>query len=656
MPDWSYRTLLRPALFRMKPARGRDFALEAMGMLARLPLGGRLIDLLGHMRPDARLRRTLLGVEFASPIGLGPALDVEARALPALARFVVGFIEIAVTATNRSTIHRAVERDDDAQAIRYAHGSPGLAVDELAERLRADAPLGVPLIVRLDIAPAATTATADDECRRMVAAVARHATFMSLGTMSTARAAGWTLDEWRSHVAAVRSEVDDRLRPQAMWLSVPPEPIDETAATWIAAALESGVAGLIVSGERRTTDGGAEFGAPARSAAVDCTTSLRQRFGPDLPIIAGGGVHEPRHALTLLDAGADFVQIDTGLVFSGPGLVKRTNEAVLQQTIASSLPTPDPESMRLVDMAWTWSLLMGLSLLAGGVMAFVIAVTRVVLPYDEMLTGLTRDRLASINENLLAFMTHDRVSLAGTMIAVGVFYSLAAWHEMRRGTHWAYAAVMTSALSGMFTFFAFLGFGYFDPFHAFVTTVLFQFQLMALRGRLSTAQPTGTPDLCDDTAWRTSQWGQLAAVVHGCGLIGAGLTILFIGCTFVLVETDLDFLCTTIDELQAADPHVLPLIAHDRAAFGGMLLAAGLMLTLSSLWGFQRGSRTVWRMLLWGALPGYVAALVVHLAVGYDDVLHLVPVSLGLAATTATLVLSRRYLCAVDAEPVGKSR
>ena len=55
MPDWTYHTVFRPLLFRLGPDTGRALALGAMGRLARLPLGRRVIQLMGHMAPDGRL-------------------------------------------------------------------------------------------------------------------------------------------------------------------------------------------------------------------------------------------------------------------------------------------------------------------------------------------------------------------------------------------------------------------------------------------------------------------------------------------------------------------------------------------------------------------------------------------------------------------------
>jgi dihydroorotate dehydrogenase len=640
MPDWSYRTVLRPILFRLAPTLARDFALESMGTLARLPGGRSLIDLLGHMRPDPRLRCERLGIEFAGPIGLGSGLDVFARAIPAFERFGVGFVEAAVAVDLATPARMDVERDDAREAIVFPATGPGLPATLLVETLRHDGRPRVPLVVRLATANNAAAPTATAACLRSIDALAPWAAVFTLGTLRGALAAGWSLDAWTVHVHTMREKLAAVGNGMPLVVGVPSDRTFDELEPWIEAARASGAVGFAVDGVRSRPAGGCELGAPARAEALAWVRRLRERYGDDAAIVAAGGVHTPRQAVELRDAGADLVAIDTGLIFSGPGLVKRCNEAVLAQR------TPSPTApIRLVDTAWVWSFLMGAALLVGCVMALAIAFTRVVLPYDESLTGLTREALAAINERLLDFMVHDRTSVAGAMFTVGVLYCVAAADMMRRGAHWAYVALCASASSGFFSFFAFLGFGYFDPFHAFVTLVLFQLLLMAARGTLPPASGPRVVDLDDDAAWRRSQWGQLAAVVHGVVLIGAGCTILAIGCTFVLIDTDLDYLCTTIDALRAAHPQLVPLIAHDRAALGGMLLAAGIMLLLTSLWGFRRGERGVWIMQAVGFVPGYAAAIAVHWAVGYDEPLHLLPVALGLAVTTATLVFSRQYLC-----------
>src|SRR5437879_849441 len=117
MPDWFYRTVSRPLLFRFPAVTARNFALGLMGRLARLPFGPAVIDFLGHMRADARLRQTILGIDFPTAVGLGPHLDAAAVALPALARFGLGFIEVGPVTVGGSDAGRPIERRPDRQAV-----------------------------------------------------------------------------------------------------------------------------------------------------------------------------------------------------------------------------------------------------------------------------------------------------------------------------------------------------------------------------------------------------------------------------------------------------------------------------------------------------------------------------------------------------------
>jgi dihydroorotate dehydrogenase len=633
MPDWSYRTVFRPLLFRLPAAAARGLTLHVLGTLARLPLGPRVIDFLGHMRPDAHLRRERLGVAFPSPAGLGPCLDTHALALPALARFGFGFLDVGPVTAEPVRAAVEVERLTEQQAVAFPEPFPNPGADELARRLGRAGPFGVPVIVRLGCVPGTPADKATAECRQVIERLAPHATLFALATAGRAGAGIWTDDQWHEHVAAVRAAA-----PKPLLLCVPTD-LERDGLPRLLSWSEW--QGVIVDGRVRSQTG-TVIGAPSLERVCEKVRSLRSGGGPDFTIIASGGVHEPADALALLDAGADLVEVDTGLVYGGPGLPKRINEAVLARE--ASAPLQPPTAERAVEMNWFWTTLLGAAMLLGGLLALVIAATRVVLPYDEALCGMSRDQLAAINSHLLAFMAHDRVSLAGTMIAIGVFYLGLSLYGIRRGRHWARVAVLSSAFAGFGSFFLFLGFEYFDPFHAFVTAVLFQFLLLGLLGKLGTPAPP-QPDLREDRPWRLSQWGQLLFVFHGVALLTAGLVIATIGCTTVFVPEDLAFMGTTAAVLRAANPRLLPLVAHDRASFGGILASSGLVVLLSALWGWRRGERWLWWTYLLGGGAAYAAALGVHLAVGYTDFKHLLPAAGGALLLASGLGLARPYLC-----------
>lgn len=653
MPDWFYRTVSRPLLFQLAPPRGRDLALNFMGTLARLPGGSTMIDLLGHMRADDRLRCSLLGASFPSPLGLGTALDGNGVALPALARFGFGFLEVGPIAVDAPTTAETIERLAADEALRYPAlpNGPGLAV--MRPRLIEAARLGTPIAARLTFGRGESPTKATDECRTLLHELSPHVQFFTTLALQRAIEDGWSLDDWLAHVRAVVEAARAASPSRPLLLCVPSDLAEPLAMSWVMPAIEAGLDGLVVDGAIRNESGGYVVGAPARAASLSQVKTLRRLTGEQTPIIASGGVHEPADALEFIRAGADLVQADSGLVFTGPGLPKRINDALLYEKTHALRAASDTPSDRSAAMSWFWTMLMGLGMLAGSLMALAISATQVVLPYDEAFVGMSRDELLRLNPRLLDFMAHDRVTLAGTMISLGVLYSALSWFGVRRGQHWAQWSVFASAFTGFATFFLFLGFGYLDTLHAFVTAVLLQLLLLGVHARLGTYVPAEPPLLRNERSWRLSQWGQLLLVFHACALLGAGLVISGIGVTHVFVHEDLEFMQTTAEHLRSANPRLVPLVAHDRATFGGMLLSNGVAYLLTTLWGFRNGSRwLVWTYLVAG-VSAYSAAIGVHFAVGYTDLHHLLPAFAGLAVFLLGLGLSAPYLAAREEPDYG---
>jgi hypothetical protein len=122
--------------------------------------------------------------------------------------------------------------------------------------------------------------------------------------------------------------------------------------------------------------------------------------------------------------------------------------------------------------------------------------------------------------------------------------------------------------------------------------------------------------------------------------VGAGLTILVVGMTWVFVPQDLGFLGVSVEELHALNPRLVPLIAHDRAGFGGAVCSCGIALFLCVRCGTP--SRALWQVLFLVGLVGFGTAIGVHPAIGYDDPVHLAPAACGAVLYLAGLVLTYR--------------
>ncbi len=632
MPDWFYRTVSQPILFRFSAPRARDFALGFMGGLSRLPFGPYLIDFLGHMRADPRLRESFVETEFPTAIGIGPWLDTNAVAVKALARFGVGFIEVGPVTLERHVAARPIRRLDDREAFWIDNNPDSISLDDCNRRLGDVSKLAAPVIVRLKC-------DADAE-KHLIRELTPGVRFVSLEILETALARAWSSEQWTTYLRDVLAEAPHTGR--AVLLTVAADQDFEQAAPLIDVALVEGVAGLIIDGSMQAEPDGRIVGLPVRERALEQVRQSRERWGAEVFIIASGGVHEPEHALELRGAGANLIEVDTGLVYTGPALPKRINDCLLFEATRNA---PASVAERVPELSWFWTMLMGSGMLIGGLLALVIAATKVVLPYDESFLGMPLSALPSINPHLIDFMAHDRISLAGTMVAIGLLYMALSFFGSRHGVHWARQAVLISAFTGFASFFLFLGFGYLDPFHLFVTAALLQLLLLGVHARLGPYTPVTRPDARTTRAWRLSLWGQLLLVAHGFALLGAGAVISVIGVTHVFVPEDLEFMRTTAETLASANPRLVPLVAHDRATLGGMLLASGWVFLLPALWGYRRGSSWLWWTLLVAGVIAYAAAISVHYVVGYHSVKHLLPAFGGLAVLVIGSVLSYQFLC-----------
>ncbi|KRE73832.1 hypothetical protein ASL11_05805 [Paenibacillus sp. Soil750] len=685
MPDWSYHTLFKPLLFQLSGRRARDLTLHAIGELSRIPGGTFVIRTMGHMEMSPLLASELAGVPIACPVGLSGGLDPHGTAHKALAQFGLGFIELGPVTVRAVNSHASITRMANEEAIVYSDGYENDGADAIAARLRKGMGHRLPHFVRLRPMPGSSPREAIKEQRELIFNLTPYAAGFTLDGL----AEGWPLDEALAYLAEVRQLAEAAAPGRPLLVYVPQElPVGELRAILDTARSFSGVVlgdAQREPGTRRERVGG---GASLLSAQLSKVRLLRESLGERSAIVAAGGVHQPEDACALLAAGATSVMLHSGLVYAGPGLPKRINEAILYDRITASVAFTDNEALpyeggvdaneqdsnakTAVDKSsfpstapqrgeispfvplslppspsfwanWGWMSLLGLGMMIGGVLAWLIAATTVLLPYDEDFLGKSRSEIIRFNTHLLHFMSHDRITLAGTMISIGIFYYQLAHHGLRYGLHWARTAVISSCVVGFSSFFLYLGYGYFDPLHAAVAVVLLPMLLLTLRG-LKDYPSRKPPGLRNDRVWLRAQWGQCCFVILGFGLGIGGLTISFVGITEVFVPSDLAYLGVTSSQLSAWSEAIVPLIAHDRAGFGGALFSLAVAITASALWGVNQGEGWLWWTFLWGGLPGFAAGLLVHAHIGYTDFVHLLPVYIAVMLYVGGLYLTYPFL------------
>src|SRR6185369_9372425 len=176
-----------------------------------------------------------------------------------------------------------------------------------------------------------------------------------------------------------------------------------------------------------------------------------------------------------------------------------------------------------------------------------------------------------------------------------------------RGEGWAWWAIAASGGAGFLSFLAYLGYGYLDTWHGAATLVLAPIFLGGLWATRDLRRERVKPAPLD--------FGRVVLLASTAGIIAAGLTIMTVGMTAVFVPQDLEFMGISVAELRAFNAHLVPLIAHDRAGFGGALISCGVAMFLAVRYG--RASRNLWQALGLAGVFGFACAIGIHPLIGY---------------------------------------
>ena len=355
--------LLRPLLFRLDAERAHYLGMRAASLGARAP---RLTRALLAMHDD-RLRQRVWGLDFPNPVGLAAGFDKNAERVAFWVAMGFGFCEVGSVTAHPSAGNprpRAFRLPADRALInRMGLNNQGAAA--VAGRLVRLAPEHRTLPVGVNVAkthdPSILGEAALDDFAFSVRQVAPLADYLALNVSCPNTAEGKTfedpaaLEALLAHVMPVRDEVAPRvpvlvkLSPPggasgAMDTGVVGELVDISlrhgAAGFIASNTASDRHGLVTDAARLAAIGGGGLsGRPIASRALDLVGHLHRMTDARVPIIGVGGIDSPEAAYERIRAGASLIQVYTGLVYEGPGLVRRINEGLLRLLDRDGLAT-----------------------------------------------------------------------------------------------------------------------------------------------------------------------------------------------------------------------------------------------------------------------------------------------------------------------------
>jgi dihydroorotate dehydrogenase len=335
--------LARPFLFGLDPETAHELTLASLARLQGTPLQWAYRN--GFV-PDPI---ELAGLRFPNRVGLAAGLDKNARCIDALGGMGFGFVEVGtVTPKGQPGNPRPrMFRLPQANALINRLGFNNEGLDAFIANVQRSRFRQQGRLLGLNIGKNAATPIEDatSDYLTCLAGVYPHADYVTVNISSPntknlrALQSDEALDGLLSAVAARRAELATQHgRRVPVFVKIAPD-LDEAQVDVIAATLRRhGMDGVIatnttiarekVKGLRHAEEVGGLSGGPVLEASNRVIAQLRAALGKGYPIIGVGGILSADDALGKLAAGADVVQIYTGLIYRGPALVDEVARAL----------------------------------------------------------------------------------------------------------------------------------------------------------------------------------------------------------------------------------------------------------------------------------------------------------------------------------------
>ncbi|MER9424849.1 quinone-dependent dihydroorotate dehydrogenase [Mesorhizobium sp. M0317] len=312
-------------LFTFDPETAHGMSIAALR--CGLPVGARTVR-------DDRLKLSLCGIAFPNPLGMAAGYDKNAEVPDALLGLGFGFAEVGTVTplpqagNPKPRIFRLTE--DDAVINRLGFNNEG---HEAAEK-RLAARQGRGGIVGVNIGANKDSVDRVRDYELGVSRFAKYASYLTVNISSPntpglrTMQAREQLGELLSRVMSVRAAASAQ---PPLFLKIAPDLVEAELEDIAAEVSEKQIDGVIVSNttlartglRSATSETGGLSGKPLFERSTIVLAKMRKLLGPERAIIGVGGVDSAENALEKIRAGADLVQLYTGMIYAGPALPGR---------------------------------------------------------------------------------------------------------------------------------------------------------------------------------------------------------------------------------------------------------------------------------------------------------------------------------------------
>lgn len=331
-----YKSIIRPLLFKLNPEAAHHFTFKTLKVIFSIPgLQSIAKQLFVFDRPS--LKKEIMGLKFPNPIGLAAGFDKDGKLYNELAAFGFGFIEVGTVTpkpqpgNDRPRMFRLPK--DSGLINRMGFNNEG--VQSLKKRLQ-NRPQNI--IIGGNIGKNKATANEDaisdyEICFEELYSVVDY----FVVNVSSPNTPGLRALQEREPLTKLLQRLHDlnqQKKPKPLLLKIAPDLTNEQLDEIVDIVKTVGLQGIIatnttISRENLKTDEtiksemGGLSGRPVTQRSTEVIRYIRKIAGKDLVIIGVGGIFNADDAQEKLDAGADLLQVYTGFIYEGPGMVKR---------------------------------------------------------------------------------------------------------------------------------------------------------------------------------------------------------------------------------------------------------------------------------------------------------------------------------------------
>lgn len=342
-----YKTIIRPLFFSFDPERIHHFTFSLIRFFHKIGFGGIFRSFYKIENP--KLERELFGLKFPNPVGLAAGFDKDAKLFRELSSFGFGFIEIGTVTPKPQPGNekpRLFRLKEDAAIINrmgFNNGGVAEAVERLKSNRRPDN--GPKVVIGGNIGKNKVTPNEDavNDYITCFEALFNYVDYFVVNVSSPNTPNLRALQEKKPLTDLLQTLQDKnnaKKKRKPILLKIAPDLTDEQLLDIIEIVETTKIDGVIatnttisregISSVNKTQIGGLS-GKPLAKRATEVIKFLSEKSGQAFPIIGVGGIHSAEDALDKLDAGASLVQLYTGFIYEGPGLIKQINKAILNQ-------------------------------------------------------------------------------------------------------------------------------------------------------------------------------------------------------------------------------------------------------------------------------------------------------------------------------------